>query len=59
MKKVFYTLALTVFTLTVFTSCEPETDKTELADEFATDPNENCPPNDTNCNGVPDNQENN
>jgi hypothetical protein len=26
--------------------------------QVRTDPNENCPPNDTNCNGIPDNQEN-
>ncbi|MEP0266609.1 hypothetical protein [Dokdonia sp.] len=42
----------------MITSCEPEISNEEQQ-ELATDPNENCPPNDTNCNGIPDNQENN
>lgn len=40
--------------IALFASCTPETVR---ADEQLTDKDKNCPPNDTNCNGIPDNQE--
>lgn len=54
MKKVLLA-AMLLFAVNVFYSCEPESldDDTELA----TDPNQQCPPNDRNCNGIPDDQE--
>ncbi|MEP0388085.1 hypothetical protein [Dokdonia sp.] len=58
MKKFIITSVLALFTMSMITSCEPEISNEEQQ-ELATDPNENCPPNDTNCNGIPDNQENN
>ncbi len=35
-------------------SCTPEN---QSVDEYQTEKDKNCPPNDTNCNGIPDNQE--
>tara|TARA_B000000460_G_scaffold185909_1_gene133646 strand:- start:51 stop:212 length:162 start_codon:yes stop_codon:yes gene_type:complete len=40
--------------LLLLASCTPES---QNFDEYQTDKHKNCPPNDTNCNGVPDNQE--
>lgn len=55
MKKVLLVFAMLVFSAGMFVSCTPDAvnDDTELA----TDPNEECPPNDRNCNGIPDDQE--
>lgn len=55
MKNVFYALAVFVFAFSVV-SCTPE----ELSDDTQTaaDPKEICPPNDRNCNGIPDDEEN-
>lgn len=39
MRKLFLTAVLAVFTLSI-TSCEPETEKDQLANEFAIDQNE-------------------
>jgi len=52
MKKLILILILIAFTAPLVVSCTPE--KQVDQDEFQTDPNENCPPNDTNCDGVPD-----
>jgi hypothetical protein len=51
MKRVFVVLA----TIALFASCTPEA--TVNQNEQQTDKAKNCPPNDTNCNGIPDNQE--
>ena len=34
--------------------CTPES---QNSDDYQTEKDKNCPPNDTNCNGIPDNQE--
>ncbi len=51
MKNVFLVFAA----LALFASCTPES--TLDQNEQQTEKSKNCPPNDTNCNGVPDNQE--
>ena len=55
MKKLLLALML-LFTMNLVVSCTPEemNDETELAN----DPDKTCPPNDRNCNGIPDDQEN-
>jgi len=53
MKKFLLILALATFSVAPFTSCTPET----LQDEYQTDKDKICPPNDRNCNGIPDDQE--
>ncbi|MEZ4817718.1 MAG: hypothetical protein R2776_07090 [Flavobacteriaceae bacterium] len=35
-------------------ACTPES---QNSDDYQTEKDKNCPPNDTNCNGIPDNQE--
>lgn len=56
MKKVLLLFMVMLFTSAAFVSCTAD----EIEDEkiTATDKEENCPPNDRNCNGIPDNQEN-
>ncbi|GEQ86003.1 hypothetical protein ULMS_15110 [Patiriisocius marinistellae] len=51
MRKVFIACAVLAF----FASCTPES--TLNLNEQQTDKDKNCPPNDTNCNGIPDNKE--
>ena len=55
MKKVLLAFLLLFALSFSVTSCEAETIDDEQIQQ--TDPEENCPPNDTNCNGIPDNQE--
>ena len=64
MKKVLNVLSLGLFLSGLIFSCSPDeiqkpvTEALELNhDQQATDKEENCPPNDRNCNGVPDNEE--
>lgn len=54
MKKVllFLTVCLALFVVSC-TEQEISSDNVQLKD---TDPEENCPPNDANCDGIPDNQ---
>ncbi|MEZ4857214.1 MAG: hypothetical protein R2781_00200 [Flavobacteriaceae bacterium] len=40
--------------LFVVASCTPES---QNENEYQIDKDKNCPPNDRNCNGIPDNQE--
>lgn len=47
-------LLLIMFAFAMFAACTPETTNSE---EVQTDPQENCPPNDANCNGIPDDKE--
>ncbi len=54
MKKVFSMIALGLFLTASIVACTPVNSTNEYE---ATDPNQNCPPNDRNCNGIPDNQE--
>jgi hypothetical protein len=56
MKKVLLLLAMSFLLAPTFVSCTPEK---QLNEEYQTDPNENCPPSDKNCNGIPDTEENN
>lgn len=55
MKKAY--LLLTMIFGMALISCTPESQVNVNHEEFQTDPNKNCPPNDTNCNGIPDDQE--
>ena len=54
MKKVLFIFAIVAFS---FASCTPETIQDDNTEQQYTDKGKNCPPNDTNCNGIPDNQE--
>lgn len=55
MKTKLITLCLILTMGTAFVACTPENQLDQ--NEYQTDKNKNCPPNDTNCNGIPDNQE--
>lgn len=56
MKKVLFLLMMLLFASSVIVSCTAdEIDQDERIE--ATDKEENCPPNDRNCNGIPDNEE--
>lgn len=60
MKKVIFTIAFMLLAFNVVTSCSPEeiNDDTETATELqAIELNKDCPPNDRNCNGIPDDKE--
>ena len=62
MKKVVLIIGV-VFTLAMLTSCtdnsleQIERNEKQTVSELAIDPSEACPPNDRNCNGIPDDQE--
>lgn len=57
MKK-FYLLAIAMLiSSATIVSCTAEELETQNNEEYQTDPNKNCPPNDTNCNGIPDDEE--
>lgn len=53
MKK--FTLVLAVLFAIVFTSCTPEAIQENETQQI--DPKKDCPPNDRDCNGIPDDQE--
>ncbi len=54
-------LVLAVLLVAFAASCTPESTSEELKNNGievqGTDKDKNCPPNDRNCNGIPDNQE--
>lgn len=54
MKRLFFAIALLTLTSGTFIACTPEN---QVNEELQTDKDENCPSNDRNCNGIPDNQE--
>lgn len=57
MKKFTSTLAVLLL-LFVTISCSPTTDiNNEETEQSLIDPEKICPPNDRNCNGIPDNNE--
>ena len=63
MKRLFSVLAFTLLFGGLFMSCEPEgineATKLEKKELQSIDPDEECPPNDRNCNGIPDDEEGN